>query len=126
VQDWEYPGSERGGIEDDGKNFLAFLKELKAASNIIVSFTAPASYWFVNSLPCFVVHNEHQRSCRYLQQFPIKDMQDYADWINLMTYVHTQQGPCSPRCCMLIATTGHPRQLGHQIQYRCPPAHRYP
>ncbi|KAF9527525.1 glycosyl hydrolases family 18-domain-containing protein [Crepidotus variabilis] len=68
--DWEYPGSERGGIEADGQNFLALMKELYAATSakrMEVSFTAPASYW-------------------YLQQFPILQMQDYTNWINLMTY----------------------------------------
>ncbi|KAG8682101.1 hypothetical protein FRC11_000252, partial [Ceratobasidium sp. 423] len=70
--DWEYPGTERGGVEEDGKNFLSLMKELQAAikasgKRVEVSFTAPASYW-------------------YLQQFPIKEIQDYTDWINLMTY----------------------------------------
>ncbi|EUC54050.1 glycoside hydrolase family 18 protein, partial [Rhizoctonia solani AG-3 Rhs1AP] len=70
--DWEYPGTERGGVEGDGKNFLSLMKELQAAikasgKRVEVSFTAPASYW-------------------YLQQFPIKELQDYTDWINLMTY----------------------------------------
>ncbi|KAG9080401.1 hypothetical protein FRC06_006634 [Ceratobasidium sp. 370] len=70
--DWEYPGTERGGVESDGQNFLSLLVELQAAiktsgRRVIVSFTAPASYW-------------------YLQQFPIEKMQYYTDWINLMTY----------------------------------------
>ncbi|KAF8742164.1 hypothetical protein RHS02_03328, partial [Rhizoctonia solani] len=74
--DWgefsKYPGTERGGVEADGKNFLLLMKELQAAikasgKRVEVSFTAPASYW-------------------YLQQFPIKDLQEYTDWINLMTY----------------------------------------
>jgi len=68
--DWEYPGTERGGIEADGQNFLSLLKELSAATSskhIEVSFTVPASFW-------------------YLQQFPILQMQDYTNWINLMTY----------------------------------------
>ncbi|KAF8064278.1 glycosyl hydrolases family 18-domain-containing protein [Lyophyllum atratum] len=66
----EYPGTERGGIDADGQNFLAFLKELYAktsSKNLQISFTVPASYW-------------------YLQQFPIVQMQDYTNWINLMTY----------------------------------------
>lgn len=46
----EYPGVERGGIAEDGQNFLAFLKQLRSAiqssgRRVEVSFTAPASYW---------------------------------------------------------------------------------
>lgn len=46
----EYPGTERGGAENDGKNFLSLLQEFEAAIDksgkpIIISFTAPASYW---------------------------------------------------------------------------------
>ena len=45
----EYPGTERGGTENDGQNFLSLLKEFetaidKAGRPIIVSITAPASY----------------------------------------------------------------------------------
>ncbi|KAJ8481334.1 hypothetical protein ONZ45_g2973 [Pleurotus djamor] len=68
--DWEYPGTERGGIEADRGNFLLLMKELKeriGKQRVEVSFTAPASFW-------------------YLQQFPIKEVQHYTDWINLMTY----------------------------------------
>lgn len=48
--DWEYPGTERGGAENDGQNFLSLLKEFetaidKAGRPIIISITAPASYW---------------------------------------------------------------------------------
>lgn len=71
--DWEYPGTERGGAENDGENFLSLLKEFEAAIDtagrpVIISFTAPASYW-------------------YLQQFPIVEMAKHVNWINLMTYV---------------------------------------
>lgn len=71
--DWEYPGAaDRGGKNDDGINFTAFLKELRDAigresTNYIVSFTAPSSYW-------------------YLRHFDIKAMMEYVDWTNLMTY----------------------------------------
>ncbi|KAJ8520186.1 hypothetical protein ONZ45_g2971 [Pleurotus djamor] len=70
--DWEYPGVERGGIEADRDNFLELMKEFKAqiaasGRKVELSFTAPASFW-------------------YLQQFPIKEVQKYTDWINLMTY----------------------------------------
>ena len=46
----EYPGKERGGAENDGQNFLLLLKEFetavdKAGRPIIISITAPASYW---------------------------------------------------------------------------------
>ncbi|KAJ3182942.1 hypothetical protein HDU85_002548 [Gaertneriomyces sp. JEL0708] len=71
--DWEYPGTEREGREEDGANVLALLQKMhayKAASgiNAIASFTPPASFW-------------------YLQQSPKIDvLQHYIDWINLMTY----------------------------------------
>ncbi|KAJ3050117.1 hypothetical protein HK097_008908, partial [Rhizophlyctis rosea] len=70
--DWEYPGTERYGRETDKENYVVFLKELREAitkSNlkIIVTITAPASYW-------------------YLQQFKIDECQKYLDWINVMTY----------------------------------------
>ncbi|KAJ5667084.1 glycoside hydrolase [Penicillium longicatenatum] len=72
--DWEYPGEPDiagipAGSDDEGENYLAFLKALKAAlpDDIILSITAPASYW-------------------YLQAFPISDMADVVDFINYMTY----------------------------------------
>ncbi|KAJ3100171.1 hypothetical protein HDU97_002455 [Phlyctochytrium planicorne] len=70
--DWEYPGSERGGFEEDGQNYLILLKELREAiaasgMNMIVTITAPSGFWF-------------------LQQFPIDMIQHYLDWINVMTY----------------------------------------
>ncbi|GME35753.1 Chitin-binding type 1 protein [Neofusicoccum parvum] len=70
--DWEYPGADdRGGVPDDGKNFVTFLKELDAENNkqpmkYIVSFTAPTSYW-------------------YLRHFDLKAV-DYVDFINVMSY----------------------------------------
>ncbi|KAM0553403.1 hypothetical protein ACHAPJ_007417 [Fusarium lateritium] len=71
--DWEYPGADdRGGGDDDGKNYVALLKELRAAINAsgrdyIVTFTAPSSYW-------------------YLRHFDLNAMQTHVDWINLMSY----------------------------------------
>ena len=71
--DWEYPGAgDRGGHPDDGVNFTQLLKELKGtmidgASQHIVSFTAPTSYW-------------------YLQHFDLKASAEYVDWINVMSY----------------------------------------
>ncbi|EKG15792.1 Chitin-binding type 1 [Macrophomina phaseolina MS6] len=70
--DWEYPGADdRGGVADDGKNFVTFLKELddeneKQPIKYIVSFTAPTSYW-------------------YLRHFDLKAV-DYVDFINVMSY----------------------------------------
>ncbi|KAJ6597131.1 glycosyl hydrolases family 18-domain-containing protein [Mycena vulgaris] len=80
--DWEYPGVERGGAEKDGENFASLLKEMQAASNsagrrLVITFTAPASFW-------------------YLQQFNIVEMSNYADWINLMTYVSSGDLSYSP------------------------------
>ncbi|KAH7024945.1 glycoside hydrolase superfamily [Microdochium trichocladiopsis] len=48
---WEYPGAgDCGRRPDDGKNFVAFLKELDEVNNLqpskyVVSFTIPTSYW---------------------------------------------------------------------------------
>ena len=71
--DWEYPGAkDRGGTEADGVNYTQFLKELRAAINAsgkqyVVTYTAPTSYW-------------------YLRHFDLKAMNQYVDWINLMSY----------------------------------------
>ncbi|KAK8109310.1 hypothetical protein PG984_015111 [Apiospora sp. TS-2023a] len=71
--DWEYPGAgDRGGSKQDGVNYTAMLKELRAAidasgKGYIVTFTAPTSYW-------------------YLQNFDIENMVRYVDWVNLMSY----------------------------------------
>lgn len=70
--DWEYPGApDRGGHEDDGKNFVTFLKELRDAINgqptkYEVSFTVPTSYW-------------------YLRWFDLKAV-DHVDFVNVMSY----------------------------------------
>ncbi|GAP85921.1 putative glycosyl hydrolases family 18 protein [Rosellinia necatrix] len=70
--DWEYPGApDRGGKEEDGKNFVTFLKELddvnkQQPEKYIVSFTVPTSYW-------------------YLRWFDLKAI-DYVDWVNVMSY----------------------------------------
>lgn len=72
-KDWEYPGADdRGGTTEDGVNYTALLKELRAAitasgKDYIMTFTAPTSYW-------------------YLRHFDIENMSKYADWINLMAY----------------------------------------
>lgn len=71
--DWEYPGADdRGGKDSDGKNYTQFLKELQAAikgsgKSDIVTYTALTSYW-------------------YLRHFDLKAMNQYVDWINLMSY----------------------------------------
>ncbi|OMP85134.1 Killer toxin subunits alpha/beta, partial [Diplodia seriata] len=70
--DWEYPGAgDRGGHEDDGANFVTFLKELNEAIaedpvDYIVSFTIPTSYW-------------------YLRGFDLKAI-NHADFVNVMSY----------------------------------------
>lgn len=71
--DWKYPGAEdRGGQDEDGKNYVKLLKELRAAirsrsQSYLITYTAPSSYW-------------------YLRHFDIKGMSSYVDWINLMSY----------------------------------------
>ncbi|KKY21949.1 putative glycosyl hydrolases family 18 protein [Diplodia seriata] len=68
----EYPGAgDRGGHEDDGANFVTFLKELNEAIaedpvDYIVSFTIPTSYW-------------------YLRGFDLKAI-NHADFVNVMSY----------------------------------------
>jgi hypothetical protein len=72
--DWEYPGEPDipgipAGSTDDGANYLAFLKALKAAlpDTVSISIAAPASYW-------------------YLKEFPIEEIAEVVDWIIYMTY----------------------------------------
>ncbi|KAM0454299.1 hypothetical protein ACHAPV_008378 [Trichoderma viride] len=72
--DWEYPGAPDipgipPGSPDDGANYLAFLKLVRAAlpSDYSVSLTAPASFW-------------------YLKGFPIAEMSKVVDYIVYMTY----------------------------------------
>ncbi|KXH59987.1 glycosyl hydrolase family 18 [Colletotrichum salicis] len=71
--DWEYPGAEdRGGSEEDGKNFTLLLEELRKAIDAqpleyVVSFTTPTSFW-------------------YLRHFDIKGSTDAADFVNIMSY----------------------------------------
>lgn len=68
----EYPGAiDRGGVPEDGANFVQFLKELddenkKQPARYIVSFTAPTSFW-------------------YLRHFDLKAI-DYVDFVNVMSY----------------------------------------
>jgi chitinase len=72
--DWEYPGAPDipgipAGGPNDGKNYLSFLKLVRAAlpAGKSVSIAAPASYW-------------------YLKGFPIKEISDVVDYIIYMTY----------------------------------------
>ena len=72
--DWEYPGPSiitgiPSGSPDDGANYLAFLKEMRAAlpDGYSISVTAPASYY-------------------YLRNFPIANMSEVVDYIVYMTY----------------------------------------
>ncbi|KAH9203891.1 glycoside hydrolase superfamily [Leptodontidium sp. 2 PMI_412] len=72
--DWEYPGAPdipgiSPGSPEDGTNYLAFLKLVRAAlsSDNSVGLAAPASYW-------------------YLKGFPIAEMSKVVDYIVYMTY----------------------------------------
>ncbi|KAL1853192.1 hypothetical protein VTK73DRAFT_9058 [Phialemonium thermophilum] len=71
--DWEYPGApDIPGIppasQDDGPNYLAFLKSLKQKlGSKSLSIAAPASYW-------------------YLKGFPIAEISKTVDYIVYMTY----------------------------------------
>ncbi|OTA92708.1 glycoside hydrolase family 18 protein [Hypoxylon sp. CO27-5] len=80
--DWEYPGAgDRGGNPSDGTNFEAFLFALELVNllqpkRLVVSFTTPTSYW-------------------YLQHFDLAASMQWVDWTNLMAYdLHgTWDGP---------------------------------
>jgi chitinase len=68
--DWEYPAADdRGGVEADTANFVKLLQELRSAfsGRYGISLTLPASYW-------------------YLQGFDVKSLQNYVDWMNVMSY----------------------------------------
>ncbi|KUJ13269.1 glycoside hydrolase [Mollisia scopiformis] len=68
--DWEYPGApDRGGINADTANFVALLRDMRAAFGNLygISCTVPASFW-------------------YLRWFDIKGMEQYLDFFNVMTY----------------------------------------
>ncbi|RDW92951.1 uncharacterized protein DSM5745_00273 [Aspergillus mulundensis] len=69
--DWEYPGAEdRGGHEDDGRNFRKLLESLATfyrGTDFEISFTAPTSYW-------------------YLRHFDLKASSDIVNYVNLMSY----------------------------------------
>nr|CAE84958.1 chitin binding protein [Millerozyma acaciae] len=71
--DWEYPGApDIPGIPADdknnGKNYLEFVKLLKSKlGSKTLSMAIPSSYW-------------------YLKNYPIKDIQNYLDYMVFMTY----------------------------------------
>jgi GH18 family chitinase len=72
--DWEYPGELDiegipAGSDDDGPNYLAFLKALRSliGDDITTSIAMLASYW-------------------YLQAFPVSDLNDTVDYFVYMTY----------------------------------------
>lgn len=72
--DWEYPGEPDisgipAGSDDDGTNYLAFLKELRSliGDDITISIAMPASFW-------------------YLQAFPVEKLNDVVDFFIFMTY----------------------------------------
>ncbi|KAJ5712456.1 glycoside hydrolase [Penicillium malachiteum] len=73
--DWEYPGEPDiegipAGSDDDGTNYLAFLKEVRTliGDDKTISIAIPASYW-------------------YLKAFPIADLNDdVLDFFIFMSY----------------------------------------
>ncbi|KAK3325107.1 glycoside hydrolase superfamily [Apodospora peruviana] len=68
--DWEYPGADdRGGRKEDRANFVALLRDMRAAwgSRFGITATLPSSYW-------------------YLQHFDLPGMEPYLDWFNIMSY----------------------------------------
>jgi chitinase len=72
--DWEYAGEPDiagipAGSADDGPNYLAFLKLVRAAlgTSKSISVALPASFW-------------------YLRAFPVKDLQNVVDYFVYMTY----------------------------------------
>ncbi|XP_021952748.1 endochitinase [Folsomia candida] len=68
--DWEYPvDPDRGGSPEDRENYVALLKEMRAAfgQKWLITIAAPASYW-------------------YLRHFKVDEMQAQLDWINVMSY----------------------------------------
>jgi chitinase len=72
--DWEYPGEPDidgipAGGDDDGTNYVAFLKTLRSliGDDITISIAIPASFW-------------------YLQAFPVSDLNDIVDFFIFMTY----------------------------------------
>ncbi|KAI1452077.1 glycoside hydrolase family 18 protein [Annulohypoxylon moriforme] len=72
--DWEYPGApDRGGSDDDIKNFPLLLEAIRKAFNDNrkgkwgISITAPSSYW-------------------YLRWFDLPGLAKHVNFINLMSY----------------------------------------
>ncbi|KAJ5377911.1 glycoside hydrolase [Penicillium cataractarum] len=72
--DWEYPGEPDiegipAGSDDDGTNYVAFLKALRSliGDDITISIAMPASFW-------------------YLQAFPVSDLNEVVDFFIYMTY----------------------------------------
>ncbi|KAI2789668.1 hypothetical protein POX_d05163 [Penicillium oxalicum] len=70
--DWEYPvADDRGGRQEDFKNFPKFLANLKSALSDTgrsgISMTLPASYW-------------------YLQHFDLENLVKHVDFFNIMSY----------------------------------------
>jgi GH18 family chitinase len=72
--DWEYSGepdidSIPAGSDDDGTNYVAFLKALRSliSDNITILIAMPALFW-------------------YLQAFSVSDLNDIVDFFIFMTY----------------------------------------
>jgi chitinase len=67
----EYPGApDRGGKEDDTKNYVELLKTLRSSfdrsgRDLGITFTAPSTLW-------------------YLRWFDLPGIMKYADWVNLV------------------------------------------
>jgi chitinase len=68
--DWEYPvAPERGGHEDDTKNFVLLVQEMRAAfgTKYGISLTLAPDYW-------------------YLRYFDAKAMESSVDFFGFMAY----------------------------------------
>ncbi|OAA77046.1 Chitinase II [Akanthomyces lecanii RCEF 1005] len=71
--DWEYPvADDRGGNPDDMPNFVTFMSQMRDMFDSVdpgwqITLTLPSSYW-------------------YMRGFDIKQLEEYVDWFNMMTY----------------------------------------
>jgi len=76
----EYPGApDRGGKEDDTKNYVELLKTLRSTfdnsgRSLEITFTSPSSLW-------------------YLKWFDLPGMMKYADWVNLVSMATGASSP---------------------------------
>lgn len=111
--DWEYPGaSDRGGKEEDTKNYVELVKTLRATfdktgRSLGITFTAPSSYW-------------------YLRWFDLPGMMKYCDWVNLMSYdLHGIWDSTNPIGAIVQGTNLTEIKLAAELFWRVKiPAHR--